>query len=130
MDMPKHRKRTTWDESERPNPELELALRLEPVMSDPAPPASDAVQVPFRRVMLAVLADAVTTFLHTAPTATVADERAFVQTVRWFASNDTSDPLSFLGICDALGLDAACLRQGLKHARARARATYRERVLH
>jgi len=78
--MAKHPTTALWDESERPNPELELALRLEPVMGDP-PPDSDAVRVPFRRIMLAVLADAITTFLRTAPAATVADERAFIKTV-------------------------------------------------
>ena len=128
--MAKHPRVTICDESERPNPALELALRLEPVIGDPAPPASDAVRVPFRRVMLAVLADAVTTFLHTASTASVADERTFIETVHWFASDDTSDPLSFLNICGALELDAADLRQGLKHARALARAAARHRVLH
>jgi hypothetical protein len=50
--------------------------------------------------------------------------------VRWVASNDATDPLGFLGICRALGMGAAFLRQGLKNVRAHARAARRERVLH
>ena len=101
---------------------IEVALRLEPVLPDPMPRS--------RRLLLAVLADAISTFRRTAAAATRDDERTFVETVRWFASDDATDVLGFLGICRALGLDAAYLRQGLKNVRACARAAHHERVLH
>jgi hypothetical protein len=31
----------------------------------------------------------------------------------WFASDDVRDPFAFLRVCDALGIDAAHLREGL-----------------
>lgn len=115
------------NKAQRPFPDehpdhIEVALRLEPVLPDPTRQS--------RRLLLAVLADAISTFRRTAAAATSDDERTFVETVRWFASDDATDPLGFLGICRALGLDPAYLRQGLKNVRARARAARHERVLH
>jgi hypothetical protein len=109
---------------------MEVALRLELVRPDPTPSASCGVREASRRLMLAVLGDALATFRRTAAAATRDDERTFVETVHWFASDDASDPLGFLGICRALELDAAYLRQGLRSIRARARAARPERVLH
>ena len=128
--MAKHPQMAISDDSEQLDRGMEVALPLEPVLPDPTPPAWRAVREPPRRLLVALRADAIATFRRTAAPARRDDARAFVKTVHWFASDDASDPLGFLGICRALGLDAVYLRQGLKSIRVRARAARHERVLH
>jgi len=77
--------------------------------------------------MLAVLADAVTTFRRTASSEHPAERRHFVETARWFASNDTAGTFSFATIRDELGLDADHIRDSLKTWRRRRRAEDAER---
>jgi hypothetical protein len=130
-DMP-HRAKTAidaggWAPAHRPDPDLDLALRLEPVVESFL---SRANREPSRRLMLAVLADAIATFRRTAGMATRDDAAAFAETAHWFASDDDSDPFAFVAICGALGIDAAYLRRGLKGIRARARAARPAPVLH
>jgi hypothetical protein len=110
--------------------EGELRLRLEPVASQRMPFVSRTARAPSRRLMLAVLAEAIATFRRTAALATRADERTFAEAARWFASDDTTEPFGFLSICTALGIDARYLREGLKSIRNRARLARRVRVLH
>ncbi len=95
-----------------------------------AKPTAATTREPTCRLRLAVLADAITAFRRTAAPVTREEQRTFVEAVRWFASNDATDPLGFVGICHALGLDAPHLRAGLKSIRMRARAARRERLLH
>jgi hypothetical protein len=111
----------------RPDPDLELGLRLEPLVESFL---SRATREPSRRLMLAVLADAIATFRRTAGMATRDDAAVFAETAHWFASDDESDPFAFVAICGALGIDAAYLRRGLKGIRARARAARPAPVLH
>ena len=127
LGMAKRSEKPIADDFEHPDHELELALRLEPVHPDPT---ASATREPSRRLRLAVLADAIATFRRTAAPVTHGDERTFVEAVRWFASNDATDPLGFASICHALGLDAAHLRAGLRSIRMRARAARRKPVLH
>ena len=54
----------------------------------------------------------------------------FVETARWFASDEEREPFAFRTICDALGLDADYLRKGLKSIRARAREARHAPTLH
>lgn len=129
MNMAEHPSAAISKDLEELDRRMEVALRLEPARPDPTL-ATRAAGEPSRRLILAVLADAIATFRRTAAAATRNDERTFVETVHWFASDDAGDPLGFLGICRALELDAAYLRQGLRNVRARARAARRERVLH
>ena len=125
--METRRKTATPDAPEHRDGDVELALRLEPVPPDPT---AWTPRERSRRMLLAVLADAIATFRRTAAPATREEERTFIETVRWFASNDATDPLGFLAICRGLGLDEGHLRAGLKSIRSRARAARRERVLH
>lgn len=64
---------------------------------------------PERRLMLAVLQEAVASYL--------ADRRGVRDNLReveqWFASDDTTWPYSFGNLCDALGLDRSAVRRAL-----------------
>lgn len=82
-------------------------------------PVDDAT--PEKRLMLAVLAEAVFTFRRTAGAADVRRRRLFTETARWFASSSTDETFAFATICDTLGLDAEYIRGGLKRWRHRAR---------
>jgi hypothetical protein len=75
--------------------------------------------------MLAVLRDAIFTFLRTADAPTVRRRRLFRETAAWFESADLGGPFAFLTICDTLGIDPAYLRRGLDRARGRQRAATR-----
>jgi hypothetical protein len=77
---------------------------------------------PEKRLMLAVLEDAVATVQRgTVSTARTA-AREFTEVSDWFASDDVTWPYSFLNICAVLGFDAAYLRGGLARWRERTMA--------
>jgi hypothetical protein len=82
-----------------------------------APPG--AVQQPERRLMLAVLEEAVLTFQRDATASTAAARRRFEEVQGWFASDETASPFSFGSICLALGIEVAYLRAGLARWRQR-----------
>jgi hypothetical protein len=67
-----------------------------------------------RRLMLAVLEDAMRTLLgtrHARPNAACVR-----QELAWFTSRDRSDPFTFERICEALVIDADWLRKRVLHA--------------
>ena len=68
---------------------------------------------PERRLMLAVLADAIYTYRRAAGATDASGRRLFAETADWFASSSTADPFAFLTLCDALGFDAAYMRSRL-----------------
>ena len=72
--------------------------------------ATRRVLDPERRLMLAVLQEAVTGYVAGA-------ERTAGGTLReleeWFASDDTRWPYSFANLCDGLGLDRSAVRRAL-----------------
>ena len=68
---------------------------------------------PARRLMAAVLADAIDVHRHGAPPGRGGRTLAF-ETTRWFASEDRTWPYSYRNVCDALGIDALDLRARLK----------------
>jgi hypothetical protein len=63
-----------------------------------------------RRLMAAVLEDAVRTVLRPARTATA---RRVREELRWFASTDRRNPFAFERVCEALGIDPSYLRRRL-----------------
>ena len=103
------------------------AVELEPESVLPsqyfAQAAVDASLQPEKRLMLAVLEDAVGTFQKYVerPRADSA-QRLFAEVEDWFASDDQDWPYSFVNISHALGLDAAYLRAGLARWRDRQRS--------
>jgi hypothetical protein len=73
------------------------------------------VSSPERRLLLAMLAEAITTLRHAAGARSRAGQRRFVETAAWFASDATDSPFTFASICGVLGLDTVYLRSGLRH---------------
>jgi len=69
---------------------------------------------PERRLLLAVLEDAVVSFLRYRNDRTTRGKRLFRETQEWFASTDRMSVCAFECICDHLNLDADYLRLGLQ----------------
>jgi hypothetical protein len=82
----------------------------------------DASLQPEKRLMLAVLEDAVGTFQKYAVARDRRAQALFTETEEWFAGDETEWPYSFANICHALGLDVGFLRSGLWRWRDRQRA--------
>jgi hypothetical protein len=69
---------------------------------------------PEKRLMLAVMEDAITTFQKSVHGATRRQRRLLKETEEWVGSIDTSWPFSFENICAALDIEANYLRSGLR----------------
>jgi len=65
---------------------------------------------PERRLMLAVLHEAVVSYLTRRERST---REGQMEIERWFASDDATWPYSFGNLCDALGLDRSAVRRSL-----------------
>jgi hypothetical protein len=82
-------------------------LEEQQLSCDTGPPANSE-----RRLLWAVLLDAVHCYRHNRPSsASVSMRRAWHRECRWFQSNDRSSPFTFESICDALGLDPDYVRR-------------------
>ena len=68
---------------------------------------------PERRLMLAILEDALLDLRRSANRRTLRMRRLAGEVEGWFAANDDGWPCSFLRICHALGLDAGAVRTRL-----------------
>jgi len=66
-----------------------------------------------KRLMLAVLLDAVECFTKFAPVRSNRPDRTFKEAQEWIFQDDPKWPFSFVNICDAVGMNAQCLRKGL-----------------
>jgi hypothetical protein len=77
----------------------------------------DASVRPEKRLMLAVLEGAVADFQRHVDATGSEGRRAFREAEQWFASNDVAWPYSFPNICQALGLELAYVRAGLRRWR-------------
>src|SRR5262249_24768552 len=101
-------------------------LELEPATVRPAPliggPPPDASIVPEKRLLLAVLEEAVVTFQRYVTDSGRRGRRLFREAEEWVGSDEGDWPCSFHNICDSLGLDPAYLRQGLRRWRDDQRA--------
>ena len=69
---------------------------------------------PEKRLMLAVMEDAITTFQKSVHGATRRQRRLLKETEEWIASTDTSWPFSFENICIALDIESEYMRSGLR----------------
>ena len=76
------------------------------------PPGPAALQ-PEKRLMLAVLEDAVIASLR------LPSQREGRESIAWMASDDTSWPYSFANLCEALGFDRGAVRAALARQRTR-----------
>ena len=68
---------------------------------------------PEKRLMLAVLEDAVATFQRTATATNRIGARDFAEVESWLASDDVTWPYAFVNVCHVLGFAPSCLRRGL-----------------
>ena len=73
---------------------------------------------PERRLMLAVLEEALLDLRRSANRGTLRMRRLADEVEGWSAANDDGWPCSFLRVCQALGLDAAAVRTRLARWRA------------
>ena len=83
-------------------------------------PGGASVQ-PEKRLMLAVLEEALGTFQRHAAARTGVGQGLFADVEAWIASDDTQWPFSFLNICHAVSLEPDYLRAGLRRWRDRLR---------
>lgn len=80
---------------------------------------ADSDFAPLKRLMLAILEDAITTF-HKTATATSRNRReAFLEVDRWLQDRQDDGLFSFEEICDTLGISASRLRLALGEWRVR-----------
>jgi hypothetical protein len=89
----------------------------EPVPTSRALPHFTAVATslqPEKRLLLAVLEDAVNTLQHYATVSSGRGRHIFVDAAEWFASTAADRLFDFESICQALGLDPSYIRGGLR----------------
>lgn len=79
----------------------------------------DASLQPEKRLMLAVLEDAVGAFQKYATAATRRGRRLFGEAEEWFEDAASDWPFAFENVCQALALEPAYIRSGLRRWRAR-----------
>ncbi len=68
---------------------------------------------PERRLLLAILSDAIVTFQSSAASDQRARRRAFEDAARWLFSDAHDWPCSFLNVCEELGIAPGPLRRAL-----------------
>lgn len=73
----------------------------------------DASLQPEKRLMLAVLEDAVGTFQKYASTRDRTAQRMLTDVEDWFMADEHEWPFSFVNVCNALSLDVDYMRRGL-----------------
>jgi DNA-binding transcriptional regulator YdaS (Cro superfamily) len=101
----------------RGRPPVELSLNLVmPVQF--YPDAGAACRAGEKRLMLAVLADAIDSLLRGATATSERRRRLCAEAEAWFQSDDVVWPFSFVNLCEALGLDPSYVRQRLARCRA------------
>jgi len=73
-------------------------------------PFGDGRGEPERRLMLAVLENAMLTLHHSSVRRTAQARRMATEIRSWMASNSRQHPFAFAAICDVLGIDVSYLR--------------------
>jgi hypothetical protein len=79
----------------------------------------DASLQPEKRLMLAVLEDAVGTFQKCVSATNRRDRRFFSEAEEWFEALDADWPFAFANVCEALSLEPEFIRTGLRRWRER-----------
>lgn len=72
---------------------------------------------PIRRLMLAVLADAIRCYQTYANPRNRAQRRLFVEAEAWLMDSKAEGPFAFESVCETLDIDPSCLREGLRRWR-------------
>ncbi|MBX3028462.1 hypothetical protein KF840_26510 [bacterium] len=92
------------------------------------PALNDPRTEPERRLMVAVLEEAISAVLCGASATGEERGTAALEAERWFASNSRSWPFAFCTLCDVLGLDVDRVRQVIAGWRERQRGFRRPRL--
>lgn len=85
-----------------------------------ATPATPRHETPERRLMRAVLDDALRVAFAAQHSSRTSCRRLRRETAEWFASDDRQWPFSFRNVCDVLGLAAERIRGEVGYAASRA----------
>ena len=93
-----------------PDPEPSFPLLQVAAVMPSQMEGSRTTSLPERRLMAAVLEEALYTYLASAGRESLPHRRARWDAAEWFASDDAAWPFSFLNICAGLGLDAPSIR--------------------
>ncbi|MGH7896455.1 MAG: hypothetical protein ACREQQ_00765 [Candidatus Binatia bacterium] len=96
-------------------------IMLPSQFSDPA--ASKSIDRGEKRLMLAVLEEAVATFQRHVDAKNRHGQRVFQEADEWIRSTDSSWPFAFENICNALEINPEYLRRGLERWRDAQRHT-------
>ncbi len=99
---------------------------IEPDIILPSELLRRVVATPEKRLLLAVLEEAVGTYQRHAMATAPRSRAVFAEVEAWFASEDVTRLYAFVPICEALGLDATYLRSGLAPWTARYRQRWHE----
>jgi hypothetical protein len=113
----RRRKRTLAPLRDMP-PGLDVGAYSSGIMPNQLPTFGPASVQPEKRLLLAVLEEAVRSWNRTAPGGPGAGNRRWRELVDWFASDDTSWPCAFASICETLGIDRGWAREHLGVTRA------------
>ncbi len=108
----------------RGRPPIHLSASLNLVLPSQLFPqfSGDACMPGEKRLMLAVLKDAIDIFLKHVDSTEPRARRLFIETVDWIRSEDTRELFSFPSVCETLDLNPSCLRRGLLALAAARRA--------
>ena len=108
----------------RGRPPIHLSLSLNLVMpSQYFPEGGDGPVPGEKRLMRAVLKDALDVLFKYDGAHDPRGRRLFGEAQHWIHSDDTQWPFSFLNVCDALSLAPSCVLKGLAHCLAAQRAS-------
>jgi len=101
------------------DPESALAQFASPVVLLPAQLEGHDEQRGEKRLMFAIVEEAISTYQRYAGSNRRRGQRLFREVEEWFRSTDTTWTFAFQSICHAVGLDANYLRQGLERWKVR-----------
>jgi len=73
----------------------------------------DSVMRPVKRLMMAVLEDALRCFQNNAATRGGPRKRLFCEAEEWLCNDNSDGPFSFNTVCETLGIEPRYLRSGL-----------------
>jgi hypothetical protein len=68
---------------------------------------------PYKRLLMAVLEDAVRCFQTNVGATNSTRRRLFIETELWIQSETTDGPFSYVAVCETLGIDPAYMRRAL-----------------
>jgi hypothetical protein len=97
--------------------ELRAALAGVPELAGPSSPDPPLVPHPERRLMVAVLHEALVDWGRGARDGAGAELVAFRRAAAWFRSADTRWPYSFVNVCEGLGISPSAVRKSLRRSR-------------